>query len=62
MSEVIEKLGLVTKYFVLNPTKTNEYGEASRVALSAYADEIESFNKNLALGIRVWVESLDRKL
>lgn len=47
--------GLQMKYFVLTPTKANEYGAASRAALKHYADIIEPENPQLADELRRWV-------
>jgi len=49
--------GLQLKYFVLNPTKDDAYGEASRKALLAYADAIQDENHELAYDVRHWVLS-----
>ncbi len=46
--------GLKLKYFVLNPTKDDSYGEASRKALLAYANEIQGFNRELAYDLKGW--------
>jgi len=50
--------GLLMKYFVLSPTKDNEYGDASCKAVLKYADEIESTNEKLAVELRVWIHSI----
>ena len=50
--------GLRMKYFVLNPTKRDTYGKASRNALFAYADTVQDENTQLADDIRLWVGRL----
>ena len=47
--------GLKMKYFVLNPNKQSEYGEASRRAIYQYADHIEETNPDLAHELRIWM-------
>ena len=46
--------GLKLKYFVLNPTKDDEFGRASREAILAYAKSIENINRDLAEDLRHW--------
>lgn len=46
--------GLTLKYFVLDPTKRHEYGEASRKAILAYARSIETTNTQLAFDLKRW--------
>jgi len=46
--------GLKMKYFVLNPTKDDAYGHASRQAMRTYAKEIHSENPELAKGLTQW--------
>jgi len=46
--------GLKLKYFVLNPTKEDDYGIASRKAILAYADAIQQTNSELAFDLRKW--------
>ena len=53
--------GLKMKYFVLNPTKTDAYGAASRAAMDAYAESICDTNLDLAEELREWVRDLDQK-
>lgn len=53
--------GLYMKYFVLNPSKTDSYGEASRDAILAYAHSIEPFNAELAKDLREWVAALEER-
>ena len=51
--------GLKLKYFVLRPESKKPYDEyalASRQALRAYADAIESVNKELAFDLRLWIK------
>jgi len=47
--------GLIIKYFVLNPTKKDIYGKASRQAMWQYANIIYPENKELAIDIKNWV-------
>lgn len=47
--------GLELRYFVLNPTKRDEYGAASRKAMQVYAEEIEGLNVQLAIDLREWI-------
>ena len=47
--------GLLFKYFVLNPNKKNQYGEASRMAIKKYADVIRSDDPELASDLEAWV-------
>lgn len=54
--------GLIMKYFVLNPTKKDAYGIASRMALLSYADSIEEENPALSEDIRVWVDGIELDL
>lgn len=51
--------GLQMKYFVLNPTKNDAYGLASRMAILAYATQIYSTNQQLATELRKWVTDID---
>lgn len=53
--------GLVMKYFVLNPTKHDEYGIASRTAILTYAKSIEEINPYLAADLRNWIDDLGLK-
>ena len=49
--------GLESKYFVLKPRSKDEndpYARASRQAIRAYADSIESENNDLAFDLRRW--------
>ncbi len=47
--------GLLMKYFVLNPSKKDKYGEASRKAMMAYARAIKAENPELAKDLQLWV-------
>ena len=53
---------LELKYFVLNPGKNNEYGEASCKALEAYAKAIHSYDPELAKDLRHWATSYKQKI
>lgn len=59
MKKQVESPGLTMKYFVLNPTKDDAYGEASRRAMEMYADVIEHKDKLLAVSIRLWVQHIE---
>ncbi len=50
-----EQRGLVMKYFVLKPRGDDEYAQASRAALAAYAGVIAPRNPKMAQEIRDWV-------
>ena len=54
--------GLQMKYFVLNPTKRDEYGKASREAMLEYARQIEEANPELASDLYQWYNDLEEKL
>lgn len=48
-------IGLEMKYFVLSPSSGDrEHATASRIAMRAYADSIETSNPILALQLRAW--------
>jgi len=51
--------GLEMKYFVLNPSKNDAYGQASRDAMVKYADSIVDENPQLSLDLHDWVIRLD---
>lgn len=51
--------GLLMKYFVLNPSKKDAYGKASRKAMKAYAVSIFDENEELAKDLVRWIESLE---
>ncbi len=55
----MSKKGLDMKYFVLNPNKADKYGEASREAISKYADIIQEENIELAEDLRYWLKHID---
>lgn len=55
-------MGLEMKYFVLSPTKKNEFGAASRAALLAYADRIQETNWQLANDLRDWVKKVRQEI
>jgi len=48
-------MGLQMKYFVLKPRGNSPYATASRDAMIAYADSIESENPELASELTGWV-------
>jgi hypothetical protein len=50
------------KYFVFNPYKDDEYGQASRDAMVTYALSIERTNKGLAAALRQWVVRVNTEL
>ena len=54
--------GLQMKYFVLNPTKQDSYGEASREALLAYANAIKDTNPALSLDLDLWLYNIKNDL
>lgn len=47
---------------MLDPTKNDNYGLASREALLAYATHIESRNPKLAEDLRRWVGDIYKEL
>lgn len=47
---------LEMKYFVLKPKGTDIYAEASRKAMRAYANHIQSVNEALYDGLREWAD------
>jgi hypothetical protein len=51
--------GLEMKYFVLNPTKDNPFGNASRRALSTFALVIREENPKLAADLEVWIGNIE---
>jgi hypothetical protein len=55
--ELIMIIGLKMKYFVLNPTKKDAHGHASRQAMRTYADCIEKENPELAEDLRQWASN-----
>ena len=50
------------KYFVLNPTKRDAYGMASRKAIRAYAISIHDVNPTLAIDLHKWVDQLSSNI
>ena len=50
--------GLKMKYFVLNPTKDDDYGVASRNAIRTYAKSIKKTNAQLASELENWVNGI----
>ena len=50
---------LVMKYFVLNPSKQDDYGRASRKAMLAYAEEICKENSELSNDLIEWIKKLE---
>ena len=50
------KEGLLLKYFVLKPKGGCPYGEASRMAMLAYAKAIKKENPQLAKDLKEWVQ------
>ena len=51
-------MSLQMKYFVLKPEGNTPYDRASRKAMRAYAREIYTTNKELAIQLNEWVDSL----
>ena len=51
--------GLYLKYFVLNPTKADAYGVASRAAIRAYAESISQENAVLCFELNNWVKKIE---
>lgn len=47
--------GLLLKYFVLKPSGTDRYAQASRKAMRAYASHIYAENEQLAEDLWAWV-------
>ena len=54
--------GLEMKYFVLNPTKNNRYGRASRNAIRVYADDVWTENPKLCYDLKIWIDSIEQNL
>ncbi len=50
-----EDVSSEAQYFILRIDKEGWHGEASRVAVAAYADLVEQFNSKLADEMRVWL-------
>ena len=53
--------GLMMKYFVLNPTKADAYGDASREALVAYRDAVMDLNPTLARDLTRWLRQIEQE-
>ena len=53
--------GLHLKYFVLNPLKRNPSGNASRIAIKAYAHEITKENPELAANLISWLRRIEEE-
>ena len=51
--------GLEMKYFVLNPLKPGNYGEASRKAIKQYAQSIRKENHSLARQLEGWIARIE---
>jgi hypothetical protein len=56
------QLGLLMKYFVLNPHKDDPYGVASRAAILTYADCICDANPTLAKHLNDWMNHIEEHL
>ena len=56
------KTGLTMKYFVLSPTKNDDYGYASREALRTYAYRIRAYNGKLSLDLEEWIQNIEDRL
>ena len=54
--------GLHMKYFILKPSGDDVYAFASRRALLAYAETIETENPELAESLREWKEAEVQKI
>jgi len=48
--------GLIMKYFVLKPKGTDQYAQASRKAMRAYATAIGGENPQLKKELREWAD------
>lgn len=51
--------GLEMKYFVLNPTKDNSFGWASRRAIDTYAMAIRETNEKLSNDLMSWIKNIE---
>jgi len=49
-------IGLIMKYFVLNPSKNDAYGYASRQAMRTYANIIRAENQELSDDLIKWID------
>ena len=57
-----EEKGLIMKYFVLSPgSKDYRHAKASREAMRAYANEIESTDSKRAQDIRKWADKEEKE-
>lgn len=54
--------GLKMKYFVLKPDGDDQYAEASRDAIIAYARCIDDYNSELAEDLYYWVDEINTSL
>ena len=54
-----EVKGLIMKYFVLNPTKKDWHGKASRLAIKTYAEEIRHKNPVFAHDLDEWIKQIE---
>jgi len=54
-------IGLFLKYFVLNPTKNDSHGRASRAAIQTYADWIGRENKQFSDELVAWIDKLEEE-
>ena len=54
--------GLQLKYFVLEPEKDNDYGVASRQAMSVFASVIHMENPELADDLEKWIKRINKKI
>ena len=54
--------GLDMKYFVLKPAGRGPAGQASRLALRTYAEEIRGENPGLADDLIAWIETIQKDL
>ena len=54
--------GLEMRYFVLNPNKKGAYGIASRRAIHAYAQSIQSTNHKLSEDLTNWLNKISHRL
>ena len=56
-----DKKGLFLKYFDLNPSKDDAYGQASRDAVMRYAQSIETTNALLAQELVSWLRDIEEE-
>ena len=50
-------MSLELKYFVLKPRGESPFAQASRLAIKAYAESIQSTDEKLAGDLMVWVRN-----